>query len=50
MCQFFQCTGCPTGPCTIANLDPEFEPGMNCLDKRYEHENIAVWRRLEATE
>ncbi len=50
MCQFFQCTGCPTGPCTIANLDPEFEPGTICLDARQQGAAIAVWRRLEATD
>ena len=42
----FQCSGCPTGPCILFNMDPEFDPGSDCMDVRYKNINIAVWREL----
>lgn len=29
----FECNGCPTGPCTLINPDPEFEADDICPKK-----------------
>jgi hypothetical protein len=50
MTYIFQCTGCPTGPCTLINMDPEFTPGSDCMDIRYKNINIAVWREMVVRE
>jgi hypothetical protein len=45
----FQCTGCPTGPCTLISIDPEFEPSDTCSDKKHP-ENRAIYRELKVAE
>jgi len=42
----FQCNDCPSGPCTLVNMDPEFEAGSKCPDIRSHQSTVAVWREL----
>ena len=47
----FQCNGCPSGPCTLLNMDPEFECCEDCPRYSPGHKNvIAVWREMRAVE
>jgi hypothetical protein len=46
----YECCGCPSGPCTLVNMDPEFEPGSECMDIRCQGSTIAVWRELKVSE
>jgi len=43
----YECCGCPSGPCTLVNMDPEFVaksgcPGSGCCDLIE-----AVWREMK---
>jgi hypothetical protein len=48
----FQCCGCPTGPCILTNMDPEFIAERYCPDERSAGfpATIAVWRELGVVE
>jgi hypothetical protein len=46
----FQCNGCPSGPCILTNMDPEFTPKDECLNLWGEKSNEPNWRELRAVE
>ena len=45
----FQCAGCPSGPCVLINMDPEYECSEDC-PKVGMKKALAVWRELEVVE